>query len=573
MAVRRTLALMLPELDTEYFNGVVTGARMAADEKKINLLILVGGVFGADEDKNVLYQLASQKCIDAVFSPTSTVVEDVEDFLPFMKLTEGKPQLTVSDKHEGIPCIYYDNTTGIREAMDYIIGTNGCKRILYFAGPEYSGDSEERLACYMNCMKAAKLHVDDKMIVRGNHTEFCINEALKLVENNPDADAIICSNDRQAQAIYRVLSDKDLKVGKDVFVTGFDDMSESAYMEPPLASVSTSHIALGYEACTLAARMADGEEAEDKVLRCRFVNRESAGFDPYFQLFNFERRRSVRTGTVFDIPSLTSSMVDFVFTGDAHEYQAGCQRKLLEDFFMRLLETHLGEVVRRRSMNANDHSFGNIFGPGGTENIDCDRLFRVLDSIFRVYCAKEKSETSRMELANLIAKVKTIVAESLERRSGDVRKIVDSKHGSMGRLSNALVAIDPKAPDRYGRLMEALPLIGVINASIFMYEKPMPYGKGEKFVMPEKLYLKAYRDRSGVHIVDSAHQATDTADVMDYRYLEGGMSHSFYAMALRYGGYQLGILLIDMDEEYNASFALINNEISLVASHWINAGD
>ncbi len=573
MAIRRTVALMMPSLDTEYFDGVVSGARMAAEEKKINLLIIVGGVYGVDEDKNVLYELASQKSIDTVLAPTSTLINDAADFAPFMKITEGKPQLTISDKHEGIPCIYYDNTTGIREALDYLTGVNGCRRILFFAGPKYSGDAEERLAAYMAGMRAAKLPVNESMVVRGDHTEASVEEARRLIENNPGADAVICSNDRQAHIIYRILKDKDLSIGKDVFVTGFDDLSDSAYLDPPLASVSTSHIALGYEALTLAARMADGEKAEDKILRCRFVNRESAGYDPYFQLFNFERRRNVRIGTVFDIPSLTSSMVDFIFTGDPHEYQAGCQRKLLEDFFMRLLETHLGDVVRRRSMNVNDHSFGNIFGPGGTENIDCDRLFRVLDSVFRVYCAREMSETSRMELANLIAKVKSVVAESLERRSGDVRKVVDSRHGSMGRFSNRIIAIDPKAPDRYGQLMDALPLIGVMNASIFMYEKPIPQEKGKKFSLPDKLYLKAYRDRSGVHMVDEKHQITDTADVMDYRYLEGGMSHTFYAMAIHYGGYQMGILLIDMDEEYNASFSIINNEISLVVSHWALMGD
>ena len=568
MSIRRTVALLLPELYSDYFDGVVTGAKMAAEEKKINLLVIVGGIYGRDKEKNVLYQLADQKSIEAVVTPPSTIVMDMSDYEPFMKLSEGKPQLTISDKHEGIPCIYYDNTTGIREAMDYLINNKGCNRILMFAGPEYSGDGEERLSTYMASMKAAGLHVEDRMVARGDHRPGCIEEARKLIEANPGADAIICSNDWQAQAIYRVLREKDMKVGRDIFVTGFDDLSESAYMDPPLASVSASPIALGYEAITLAGRMADGEEPQDKVLKCRFVNRESAGYDPYYQLFNFERRKNFRTGTFFDIPSLASSMVDFIFTGDAQEYQAGCQRKLLEDFFMRLLETHLGDVVRRRSMHTNDIAFGNIFGPGGTDNMDCDRLFRVLDSIYRVYCAREMSETSRMELSNLIARVKSIVAESLERKSGDSRKVVDSKHVSIGRFSNRLVSIDPDDPERYGKLMEALPFIGVMSASIFMYERPIKQHRDEKFVMPEKLYLKAFRDRTGVHIVDEQHQVTDTADVMDYRYLEGGMSHSFFAMALHYGGYQLGIMLLDLEDEYNGSFMLINNEISLAVSHW-----
>ena len=568
MSIRRTVALLVPEIYNEYFDDVVRGARMAAAEKKINLLIIVGGKYGQDHSDNVLYHLADQRSIDAIVAPTSTILDNVDDFEPFMKETEGKPQLLISDKHEGIPCIYYDNVTGIREAMDYLIGEKKCTRILMFAGPEYSADGEERYAEYRRCMEQARLRIEDRMVIRGNHTEDCLDEARKLIELNPGAEAIICSNDRQAYAVYRALREKNIRIGKDIYVTGFDDLSENTYMDPPLASVSVSHITLGYEACTLAARMGDGEEANDKILKCRFVNRESAGYDPYYQLFNFERRRNVRAGTVFDIPSLTATMVDFIFIGDAHEYQAGCQKKLLEDFFSRLLETYLGVVVRRRSIDARDYSIANIFGSGSTENIDCDRLFRVLDSIYRVYCAKEMSETSRMELSNLIARIKSVVAENLERMTGNTRKLVDSRHDAIGRFSKRMLDIDPEGDTRYEELMDALKIIGVMNASIFLYKQPIRQIRGERFELPDKLYLKAYRDRTGVHIVDEAHQETETADVMDHRYLEGGMSHSFFAMALYYGGYQRGIMLIDLDEEYHSSYQIINNEINLVVSHF-----
>ena len=106
MSIRRTVALLIPQLNSDYFDGVVTGSRMAAEEEKVNLLVIVGGIYGIDEDKNVLYDLADQKSIDVVMTPTSTVVRNTGDFIPFMKLTEGKPQLTLSDKHEGIPCIF-----------------------------------------------------------------------------------------------------------------------------------------------------------------------------------------------------------------------------------------------------------------------------------------------------------------------------------------------------------------------------------------------------------------------------------------------------------------------------------
>ena len=258
--------------------------------------------------------------------------------------------------------------------------------------------------------------------------------------------------------------------------------------------------------------------------------------------------------------------MDFIFTGDVHDYQAECQKKLIEDFFFRLMSTYLGNVMRRSSGKQLEYTLS-IFDRGGTEYIDSDRLFRILDNIYRIFCERHKSDASRMELVSIIASIKRRVADNLERRTGDIRKIVTSQHKSLTKFSDRLLAIDPESEHRYRELMEALPLIGVINASIFMYEEPIEQ-TDEMFRMPEKVYLKAYRDRTGAHEVDEAHQLTDTSDIMDYRYLEGGMNHTFFTMSLHYGRHQLGIMLIDLEDEFYSSYTLINNEISMAVSHF-----
>ena len=567
MSIRKTVALMTRDLSGEFFGGIVRGARMAAEEKKINLMVIPGGVIGDDYQDNVLYYLAKQKSVDAVACTTASIVNTDDGYDIFKKEINDKPSLAVADKYKEYPSIYYDNASGIREVMDYLINEKECTNIIMFAGPEVSSDAEERLAEYRRFMKEKHLRVEDSMIGRGDHTAMCVEEAEKLIEANPGAEAIVCSNDAQAQAVYRVLRSNDRVIGKDVLVTGFDDITESAYMDPPLASVRASDLKLGYEACTLAGRMGDGEQASDKVLECHFIKRESVGYDPGRTVAAFENRQNISAGTTFDIPSLASAMSDFVFTGDVHDYQSECQKKLIEDFFNRFLSTYLGDIVRRRSGDQLEYAIS-IFDRGGTQYIDCNRLFRILDSIYRIFCMKHKSEASRMDLVRIIAAVKSRVADNLERRSGDIQKIVVSQHESLMRFSKSLLSIDPTSEDRYEKLMEALSLIGVMNASIFMFEKPLKQTKGVKFAFPEKLYLKAYRDRTGVHQIDEAHQLTPTDDIMDYRYLEGGRQHTFYTMGLHYSGSQMGVLLIDLDDEYFSSYALINNEINLTVSHF-----
>ena len=566
MGIRKTVALMISTLYGEYFYGVVKGARMAADEKKINLMIIPGGVLGKDRADNVLYHLATQGSVDAIACITGSIVTDDAGYELFRAESKDKPTLLIADKYEGFASIYYDNTSGVRQVMDYLINEKDCRRILMFAGPELSGDSEERLAEYRRCMELNHLRIEDRMIVRGDHTPYCIEEARKLIEANPGADAVVCSNDSQAQAMYRVLKDMDIEIGKDIYVTGFDDIGESAYMDPPLASVRASSIKLGYETITLAGRMGEGEQSDGKVMDCTFIKRASAGFDPNRTIAAFEDRRNVSVTTEFDIPSLTSAIVDFIFTGDVHDYQAECQKKLIEDFFYRLMNTYLGNVMRRSSAKQLEYTLS-IFDRGGTEYIDSDRLFRILDNIYRIFCEKHKSDASRMELVSIIASIKRRVADNLEKRTGDIRKIVTSQHKSLTKFSDRLLAIDPESEHRYRELMEALPLIGVINASIFMYEEPIEQ-TDEMFRMPEKIYLKAYRDRTGAHEVDETHQLTETSDIMDYRYLEGGMNHTFFTMSLHYGRHQMGIMMIDLDDEFYSSYTLINNEISMAVSHF-----
>ena len=37
MSIRRTVALLIPQLNSDYFDGVVTGSRMAEKEKKVTM--------------------------------------------------------------------------------------------------------------------------------------------------------------------------------------------------------------------------------------------------------------------------------------------------------------------------------------------------------------------------------------------------------------------------------------------------------------------------------------------------------------------------------------------------------
>ena len=68
----------------------------------------------------------------------------------------------------------------------------------------------------------AKYHlpVNPKMIAQGDYSEFVDKQIEKLLDDNPDAQAIVFANDEMAFSGYRVCEKRGLKVGKDILITG-----------------------------------------------------------------------------------------------------------------------------------------------------------------------------------------------------------------------------------------------------------------------------------------------------------------------------------------------------------------
>ncbi|WP_353891183.1 substrate-binding domain-containing protein [uncultured Victivallis sp.] len=62
-----------------------------------------------------------------------------------------------------------------------------------------------------------------------------------------------------AQGIYRAAKRLKLEIGRDLTVTGFDDLPMARRLTPPLTSVRSPQGEIGYQAAALLHRLAAGE--------------------------------------------------------------------------------------------------------------------------------------------------------------------------------------------------------------------------------------------------------------------------------------------------------------------------
>lgn len=114
--------------------------------------------------------------------------------------------------------------------MAHLIEEHHCSNILFVSGPAQNTDAKERKATYFEMMERYHLPVSDKMIAQGDYSEFIDRQVDHLLDDNPNAEAIVFANDEMAFAGYRVCEKRGLKVGKDILITGFDDCERASGM-------------------------------------------------------------------------------------------------------------------------------------------------------------------------------------------------------------------------------------------------------------------------------------------------------------------------------------------------------
>ena len=170
-----------------------------------------------------------------------------------------------------------DNYQGMFACVNHLIEVHGKKKIIYLSGPVGNRDSEEREQAYRDCMKAHGLTVTEKMVTHGDYSEYVDDVVNGLLDANPDADAIASANDEMCQSVYRVLTERRMRVGKDIAVTGFDNVPEAASMTPSLTTVRQRSFELGYRAAGAAFRLAEGEIPKPERVPADFICRKSCG--------------------------------------------------------------------------------------------------------------------------------------------------------------------------------------------------------------------------------------------------------------------------------------------------------
>jgi len=255
MKKRLTIGVMIGNANSPHAKILMKGICEVAKKMDVNVIFFLGvhmtsyfrEYLGEGTDKrydyqyNIVYDYALLSDVDGIIISYGSLSIFLEDNDPshFLDRFRDIPYVILEerDKRKVGTSIISDNYTGMYQVVEHLVLQHGCKKLLFVSGPDGNTDAQEREKAFRDVLGKYNIALSDRMIARGDYSQSCSRQISELLDNNPDADAVVCANDIMAETTYQECAKRDLVVGKDIAVTGYDDWEMAESMLPSLTTV------------------------------------------------------------------------------------------------------------------------------------------------------------------------------------------------------------------------------------------------------------------------------------------------------------------------------------------------
>lgn len=502
-----TIGVLLGNICAVHTDNLLNGLLHAIEGKDINTIFFMGAHANcfdelyyfdsvtSDADKkifqyNTIFDLANLGKLDALIIAYSTFYLYVGElknqfFSRFQNLKI--PVLIIGDEYENFTTVISDNADGIRKCMEHLINEHGCRKIAYLSGPKKNNkDSKERLNAYLQIMDEYDLPVDESMIEYGDYSQNSAALFGKLLDNNTGLDAIVCANDTMAISGYEECRLRGLVPGKDIAITGFDNITESKSVSPTLTTVEQNTYDLGYLAMKKILSMIEDNDYSPVKAPVYFRHRESCGREHN----EIKKKSDISAGN--DIGAIITDISKAIIR-DSSLYMSNLSENIYlidetENLIRHIIMEFISDKPADYNMDFINRTLRNI--------IESDKLVvsnflfslgRNLTDIMSLQPVSDK----KLELAELVLKIidyaDTVMIVQTNNRIDTLQRNI----WTTPFVNHELVAHYKDERQMYKCLMERLRFMTIDNAYLFLLPEPVDNDRIDDWSCPEKLNLVA----------------------------------------------------------------------------------
>lgn len=559
---RPTIAIFLASTQqNEYQDEMLEGFYACAREENINLIFLLRGTspyhdrdvsFGNTE---LLYNIQFGSIYDYVpaIKPDALIVAygslSTRRDVPIKRIITERygdvPILFVEDTSgdPDVPYLLPDNYGGMYQCVEHLVRDHGYKRVAFMAGPRKNFESNERLRAYRDVCAAYGLEILPGYIVYGDYSEYVDDKVEQLLDNDPRPEAIAFANDNMAKAGYRVCAKRNLLVGRDLAITGFDDVNISRSMTPPLTSVMHSGFAYSYQALQNALALSRGEKCPYQDMPAILRKRESCGCGVC---------RTFRRNSDEDLSKI-------------REYMDSCINRILEELFLSMPYEQEKQKYGEHVQAYFDVIFEDVFVHGG-EELRRELLICHLNEI-----CKAQHISSQFALEKLMDLTRELMSDAWEEKmrgalaeANELAQRVVYSDAVVGLQREAellrrqswflssflseLLTLNTSPGENMKYILQQIKTMNIPGAYFFLYRQPV---RNHGWSLPEKmeqsLVLAGYYNEDGMFVTDNLKQQEELGEGGVCACLKQDGKRFYFTFPLFSGEEQYGILVCEIE--------------------------
>ena len=183
-------------------------------------------------------------------------------------------------ENNAFPLVDEDSGLGMEMVISHL-AEKGHRRIAFIAAPQDLKFAHARSEGFMQAMEKFKLPIIRELMEEGDLTQRAGNKAAKRLLNLPQKPtAIVASNDLMAIGALSAAHDLGVVVGKELALTGFDDIPWAMNTHPTLTTVHQPIYEIGSMVTNMLINKITGKFFESPViLEPKLIIRQSSDFD------------------------------------------------------------------------------------------------------------------------------------------------------------------------------------------------------------------------------------------------------------------------------------------------------
>jgi LacI family transcriptional regulator/LacI family repressor for deo operon, udp, cdd, tsx, nupC, and nupG len=276
----RTIGMVITTTADPFTVQIVGGVEQVAQAAGYS--VFLSSSHNNPEQEMAVVETFQRRRVDAIIVTSSRLGSVYSSRLDQIQV----PIVLINNQEEGdyLHSVAVDDIQGARLAVEHLIAL-GHRRIGYVGAANRPKSNRRRSKGYQAALEEAGI-VSDPAPIFSPAASSDIERGQTALQSFIDSGitAVFCYNDLTAIGLLMACRQRNIAVPQELSVVGFDDIEPALYVTPPLTTVCQPRSKLGKLAMTMVLDLLNGQEAQDQMLDCELIVRESTAQVPNFTL-------------------------------------------------------------------------------------------------------------------------------------------------------------------------------------------------------------------------------------------------------------------------------------------------